>query len=1070
MGKTEEKNICNLTEHMGNTATCGCCYASTETCIRSRRCFMTGEYCSKQTNIQRERIKLYKEDHITAFVIMNFSDMSDVMYKWRMRSFIESLTKYLYIHKKSNRIYCCDTEQNDLDKEQWTKVKEIQVVRSDSDPASNYVICSRICQQMQIADLIIVDVSSQNANVFYEFGMAVALGKLILPICYSESFYKMELPQNLQSQRNTDHLKKHIGCYPWRKQLFEYYGIRYREDKAKGEPEYIRFKEAAKASNGFSDAKYDRFPYREILKGNTKTIGQIIYEKLQAEYNKPFGSAAKYNTLVVYTMDGFLNEVQAGSCIVNFYHSITSRMKQEQCFCGERVGVLVQEKVIPEGEKDAQSKINLYYNVGEIIHIGLNQATYLATSEKIKTPDFLEEAAELKKAAEPEKTAESVKSDSLSEVPEKGQLDDIKRFIKEHIRNRGMLIYPNNPIYVSRMKNKIQENLLENCETQQNGACNCCNLNSFCLYHVMLRNLRYTNEIVVDISDNCLQSLFWLGAAHGSDVYAITVLHEETDEEREITTGTAEKNKRNVFDVAGLWTAIFRTNDTEGFYQQLALAQMGIEQHTKLLLRDNRFYQESIREYFLSLDAESDKKILEEIFDKRKEDEKAALESFYRKHFWDPMLRNNRLNIYLMQHNDEDIEEREPRIRTAKWDFDAVSELSHYLSKRTVIGEYFVKSLLKDNGDEEAERTNFICIGSMVAPLGKELPYYIYEIIGPSSDKYGNNVNVIHRREEAEIDKGCKNGKWLYKGFASLEKENFICTQHPQSKCSDCCFQTPEINETQILSLPGKKIDCLACRLVGNKTHIEIAQLILWRDDLDDHHDRSYFRVGINGCSGPATYGLSSLFVDEEQKKEFFAENPVDEQGDFQYLLYDLQDIVRKKFMEVFLKRLQEELEFLDIMVKGKGKSEGKICDDQKKRYFNLVKHAVSYYLSTVLYRYFLPFLSEEDMNRIYNGMYIYIHSMKAVHVSPFALGYTAKGKSQYSTTISDHSVTEVAECIPRVLLEVLKSFKGVEAFYQVTVSHCSAANDVRRDNRVVQKLETMHKDGFSNVNCFFII
>lgn len=178
MGKTFYEEHCETKNN--NTGICEFCYMSVETCIHSRRCFMTGEYCSKQTNIQKARKKLYGKQQsqeklsISAFVIMNFSDMSDVMYKWCLQPFIESLTKYLYMDVEHKKLYCCTTEKEDPI-EGLKKVDEIQVVRSDSDPASNYVICSRICQQMQIADLVVVDVSSQNANVFYEFGMAVAL-------------------------------------------------------------------------------------------------------------------------------------------------------------------------------------------------------------------------------------------------------------------------------------------------------------------------------------------------------------------------------------------------------------------------------------------------------------------------------------------------------------------------------------------------------------------------------------------------------------------------------------------------------------------------------------------------------------------------------------------------------------------------------------------------------------------------------------------------------------------------------------------------------------------------------
>ena len=38
------------------------CCTSMDECIHSRRCFMTGEYCSKQNSIQKERNTLYKNE------------------------------------------------------------------------------------------------------------------------------------------------------------------------------------------------------------------------------------------------------------------------------------------------------------------------------------------------------------------------------------------------------------------------------------------------------------------------------------------------------------------------------------------------------------------------------------------------------------------------------------------------------------------------------------------------------------------------------------------------------------------------------------------------------------------------------------------------------------------------------------------------------------------------------------------------------------------------------------------------------------------------------------------------
>ena len=40
-------------------------------CPKARRCFMTGEYCSKQTEIQQVREKLHGKNEINAFVNKN---------------------------------------------------------------------------------------------------------------------------------------------------------------------------------------------------------------------------------------------------------------------------------------------------------------------------------------------------------------------------------------------------------------------------------------------------------------------------------------------------------------------------------------------------------------------------------------------------------------------------------------------------------------------------------------------------------------------------------------------------------------------------------------------------------------------------------------------------------------------------------------------------------------------------------------------------------------------------------------------------------------------------------------
>lgn len=1044
------------------------CYISTETSLHTRRCFMTGEYCSQKTNIQRERnsqIKRWEKSvreeekqegqresrkkqktellTITAFVIMDFSDMSNVVYKWRIEPFIQSLHKYLYLDKEEHHLYCyasVDQKEPMVNERKLNKVERVRVIRSDSDPASNYVICSRICQQMQIADLVIVDVSRQNPNVFYEFGIAVALDKLILPICYSESFYKIEYPERLKKLREEDRLEencwkeleRHIGCYPWQKRLFEYYGIRYKHanknDNNDNKIEYLEFSKVIEKQFGFSDEMYNRFPYdAEIqIDGLPKEkIGLFIYNKLKNQFN----SATAYdNTLVVYTMDGFLNKEQAGRCIVNFYRSITRKMQKEQCFSGERVGVLVQENVIPESDKDTEIQRNLPYYIGEIIHIGVNQATFLATKEKVRAEDvfmadnYMEELG-------------TTTTMTTQYVEERRQ--EIIRFVKQYIRNRGMIIYPNNPVYVERVKYLLTDFFVKLDEGEDNAD------KSFCLYHVMLRNLRYVNEIVVDITNNCLQSLFWLGAAHGAEIYAITVRSELSEGQKELLH-TIDRS-RNVFDVSGLWTAFFYSHDTEGFYHQLVLAQLGIERHSKIIPSDATWRTIKRWEYFEQDEAESnDEEVDAEKVKKNNsadekselelEKKKSALESYYRRRFWNAMLRYNRLRIYLTQYNDNGKDKDGERLRTAKWDMVAVSSLTHYLSQRAVIGEYVVISLAEEDNDAAAENVNFICVGQPAQPLEKKIQEHINEKCKktPGMD---TNINQIHTHSEGivTIDQTkCECGDIQIKGFRKLDAPNDgIYMFLPWAKCAKCQYLPESDKEEGDIAGEKRKYipnsPLLCCPIKGYRKHKEIAQLVLWREDGEK---KNQFRVLIIGNSGPATFGLSSLFVDEEQKLcDFLVEcdtSSDDKNGG--YLLYELQKHVRKRVYKLLKMEISEKVDAILELGQKQGKEKYRL-----ETYRDLVIYAVYSYLSTVLYRYFLPFLTEKDIDRIYNEVYMFINSMKAEKQSPFSLDYTTEA-IEHMPAVDNTRVKEIIKMLPETIKQFLKEFKGLEAFYEVDV------------------------------------
>ena len=59
-----------------------------------------------------------------------------------------------------------------------------------------------------------------------------------------------------------------------------------------------------------------------------------------------------------------------------------------------------------------------------------------------------------------------------------------------------------------------------------------------------------------------------------------------------------------------------------------------------------------------------------------------------------------------------------------------------------------------------------------------------------------------------------------------------------------------------------------------------------------------------------------------------------------------------------------------------------------------------------------------------------------------------------------------MVEEIPKALLEVLRNFKGLEAFYEVTVKHGSS--DITQDTRQPLKITMMNPQDGNAVHCFY--
>lgn len=974
---------------------------SCDSCIHSRRCFMSGEYCSKQLNIYQERKKLHAahdKRQINAFVVMNFSDMSDVVYKWRLKDFVRSLSRNLYINKKTEAVICSLEDPG----AEWAQVEQINVLRADSSPASNHVICNQVCQQMQIADLVIVDVTVENTNVFYEFGMAVALDKLILPICYNDSFYRPKPPKNnIEFESSTSgkqKLEKHIDCFPWRRRLFEYFGLRYRNSDSIVQyfPYAVAVDDLMEKQNGqdvpnrhgneFTDNRYKKFPYHQEVEFRTgadtpnqkQKIGQAIYEALANSYNAPEKQAL--NTLVIYTMDGFTNDSEAAQCIINFYEHMTAQVRKMHCFCGDRVVTLIQENAVGDDNKDAKEKAYLPYKVGDLIHIGMNQATYMAQRDKIVTSDFL--------------------SPPDMEISE-SEREDLVTAVKTHIGNKSMMIPLSPPIYVEQVKSGLQQGIFAMDDPAHLDK-------YFCFFHIMLRTLQYANEIVVDISNNCIEALFWLGMAHGADIHAITVRYDRSETELALNPDDANKKERNIFDVTGLWTAVLKAHDTEIFYHQLALAQTSIEQHSKLMLKNADLYAEAMLDILREAPyTTTTKRDIDSLLKKKKADEESKLESYYRDRFWSRMIRQNRLHLYMPQKPDKD---KKHQLMLAKWDVDAISALSHYLSKRKVISESYIEAL--NQTDPSETPTNFISIGADASPYAdaNATPITLAQHINEQFSKtesgkqhvrvLNSSIGGLNRETKCRCSLDSTMDNIRCRGFLPADGSDAkpLFALLPDAECYGCSKAvmdtSPEAIVPPIHSEAREHVDqCPFPKIAGKEPrHFQLGQMILWREYPKDGNGSIKFQVSLSGASGPASYALSSLLVDRYQKQTIIHWEKDVEQSP--HLLSALQTKIRTDFLGKYTKSL-------DNIVGNK-----------------ILQH-IKMYLSTVLYRYFFPFLSEEDEHRICNGLTAYLTATKP----------------------------ENADFIPEVvkkLRALLTSFRGVEAMYLVEVEVLSSSTDNR--------------------------
>jgi hypothetical protein len=174
------------------------------------KCFMNGKSCiyeriiSEKISAERERKPGAPKK---AFIIMPFNKKLDAMYKWVVNPFLVN-----------------GGPENRPDPDHRYTPE-----RADDITHLGYIMCEKICKKIQEADLVVVDVSFDNANVFYEFGLSVALRKTILPLCLEENWpYRRKLLERLGITKVLEYerfkeIDKSIKDYFLQKEQFKTY-------------------------------------------------------------------------------------------------------------------------------------------------------------------------------------------------------------------------------------------------------------------------------------------------------------------------------------------------------------------------------------------------------------------------------------------------------------------------------------------------------------------------------------------------------------------------------------------------------------------------------------------------------------------------------------------------------------------------------------------------------------------------------------------------------------------------------------------------------------------------------
>ena len=946
-----------------------------------RKCFITGQPCSHKTKIQRLREENHKKGILTTFVVMSFTGLGFSMYEMYVRE-LEALIKS-YCSLKITKENCELTVHDPSDKKKGSSFKhkeiaKVQFMRADLEVSTGHVVCNRVCDPIQQADIVVVDVSHPNPNVFYELGLALSMGKYVLPICFSKKYYYKE-PDPEGKGRD----EYNIEYFPWMKELYQYFSL------------YCLALSAPKKYPSFSKSleceKYTQFSFSD--EKTHVAVDKIMYALLSdGVIGGEDGTDNSKDTLMLYSEKGLEDKKQFPIVLKNV-KKLAEALSNSELFCGNRIMVLAQDDKLYEQDKDMPTGCPIGYNVADITKYGINKAmeqmakdiVYFDTSEKGdsdqndvslpnysdvflaygRSPLFMERIRqcvhhELKFFAHTIGDNNPSGSDNADKNPR-----DIAS--SEEETDAVKTDYDNNIDNLNEIKKEFggQDysfiSLLSTlfCNLFCNNAKNANDIPelktpTYTYLNVMISYMRYANQVFVDTHANDIVSYFWLGVCHaaGVDTARIERNYTEADKKLEENKKTFDKSMnreiqyfksiRSVFDVAGLWCAYINANNIKDFIEQLYQVEIGIYEHHHAYIKDG--------------EQNSEAKI-------------GQCERYYRHEFWQRICEYP-IDFVIGGTNDNTGTSRVKNIRQSIGAWDEITsmllirQMLHYQKNNLINLTIVPMNPQKEFSPKTTHCTVFI---------GDDQVNNGCKSFVESKRKLSENQNSIEYIDHSYQAGGQgqnEGGQGQNEGDQGQNKEK--CEQYIQ-RCLNPLGNFPSDNSTSPkpftwIQLSEACLNCLENKKASNceplnkinngKSKITVYGGLILEHRCGNNKDFQN-NVYIMGGNGIATYAIASIFVNPKLQTDI-------KKSDMRCkLLTELQQQIRKRYVD----------HCVSVLNGTQLQKRWKAYIREKKTRKNMLEKTLQY-MAKMLSSRFLPFLSKDEALGLRRSLEYYLQEL----------------------------------------------------------------------------------------------